>query len=239
MYKFFAFIVLIGLFSCKHEPLFVGGSPTIPVDTTTYPPDGKPCDPDTVYFQNDILPLIVGNCGISGCHDAATAKDGVILNNYANIMNTGDVKPGNPTGSEIYENIVETDLDKRMPPPPSDALSQEQITLIFKWIQQGALNNSCDGCDTTDVKFASHVLPIIQQNCKGCHGPTPTNYAGFSLTNHTEVVFGVTTNNLLERIKHASGFNPMPNSSNPAAAKLSDCKIKTVEIWINNGMKND
>jgi hypothetical protein len=24
--------------------------------------NGKPCDPDTVYFQNQVLPLIISNC---------------------------------------------------------------------------------------------------------------------------------------------------------------------------------
>ncbi len=237
MYKFFA-LVFIGLaISCKHDPLFIDNAGKTPGDTIVMPPVGKPCDPDTVYFQNDILPLIVGNCGISGCHDAATASDGVVLDSYANIINTGDVKPGDPNGSDLYENIVDNDPDKRMPPPPSPALSADQKALIFKWIQQGALNNYCDGCDTSDVKFSTHVLPIFEENCQGCHGPTPVGYAQYSLTNHSEVVFGITSNNLLERIKHLSGYNAMPVSS--TGVKLSDCKIRTIELWINKGMKDD
>lgn len=236
MYRFFTLCVVLLAISCKHEPLFTsdnGG--TNPIDTTTYPPDGKPCDPDTVYFQNDILPLIVGNCGISGCHDAATAEEGIILDGYANIMSTGKVKPFDPNDSEIYEKITETDPDKIMPPPPNTPLTPEQMALIYKWIEQGALNNYCDGCDTVDVKFSTHVLPIFLQNCQGCHGATPTNYATYSLTNHTEVVFGVTNNSLLERIKHTTGFNAMPYG----ASQLNDCKIRTIEMWINNGMKDD
>lgn len=241
MYKILLSVLVLFAISCKHEPFkYVGPPIDNPGDTTVNPPTGKPCDPDTVYFQNDILPLIVGNCGISGCHDAATAQDGVILDNYANIIQTGDVKPGNPGNSELYENIVETDPDKIMPPPPNSPLTAAEIALIKKWIEQGALNNYCDGgCDTTAVKFSSHVLPIIQQSCKGCHGATPASGALTSLTTHAQIVTGVTSNNLLERIKHIAGFPPMPDNPNPTLVKLDDCKIRTIEIWIDLGMKND
>jgi len=234
MYKILLSIVVLFAVSCKHDPFPYSGQDN-PVDTIPNPPTGKPCNPDTVYFQNEILPLILGNCGISGCHDAATAEDGVILDSYANIMNTGDVKQGDPNNSEIYENITETDPDKIMPPPPSSPLSASQIALIKKWIEQGAQNNYCDGCDTTNVKFSTHILPIFQQSCKGCHGASPSGYAQYSLTNHSQVVFGITTNNLLERINHKNGFNAMPLN----APKLDACKIRAIEIWINEGMKDD
>lgn len=209
--------------------------PVDPNDTITNPPTGKPCNPDTVYFQNDILPLIQGNCGIAGCHDAATAEEGVILIDYNSIMNFGEVIPGNVNNSKLYEVITENDPDKIMPPPPSTALTAAQIAQIATWIQQGAQNNYCDGCDTVDVKFSSHVLPIFTQSCKGCHGAIPTGGAATSLTNHVQIVTGVTNNDLLARIQHTNGYGAMPFGG----TKVPDCKIRTVEMWINLGMKND
>ncbi len=234
MYKFLISVFVLFAISCKHEPLFPK-VPAEPNDTITNPPTGKPCNPDTVYFQNDILPLILGNCGIAGCHDAGTAEDGVILIDYNSIMNHGDVTPGNPGKSDLYEVITENDPDKRMPPPPSSALTAAQIALISTWIQQGAQNNYCDGCDTVDVKFASHVLPIFVQSCNGCHGNTPSGGATTSLTNHAQIVTGVTTNDLLARIQHTATYSAMPYGG----SKLPDCKIRTVEMWIDLGMKND
>ncbi len=104
---------------------------------------GNPCHPDTVYFERDLLPVLRSNCAMEGCHDAATALDGVILDNFANVMATADVKPGDPDDSDLYEVLIEDNINKRMPlglPP----LNTDQITLVRKWIQQGALNLNCD-----------------------------------------------------------------------------------------------
>jgi hypothetical protein len=130
---FLAFItVLVFLIvQCRHEP--ENGQIT-----------GNPCHPDTVYFQRDILPLLNSSCAKAGCHDAASAMDGVILDNYASVMATADVRPGNPNGSDLYEVLVEDRPEKRMPPPPLDPLSSEQIAMIRKWILQGAKDLTCD-----------------------------------------------------------------------------------------------
>jgi hypothetical protein len=126
----FIFSALL-LIMCRHEPEFVNTN-------------GKPCDPDTVYFERDLLPLLLSSCAKAGCHDAATARDGVILDSYANVIATGDVKPGNPDGSDLYEVLVEDRPEKRMPPPPLPALSNDQIAMVRKWILQGAKNLTCD-----------------------------------------------------------------------------------------------
>ena len=76
------------------------------------------CSPDTVYFQQQVLPIFISNCSLSGCHDAASHQDGVVLTNYQSIMNTGEIEPGDPNDSEVYEKITENDNDDRMPPPP-------------------------------------------------------------------------------------------------------------------------
>lgn len=104
---------------------------------------GNPCHPDTVYFERDVLPLLISSCAYSGCHDVATALDGVILNNYENVMQTADVRPGNPTGSDLYEVLVENNPNKRMP-LGQDPWSSDKIELVRKWILQGAKNLSCD-----------------------------------------------------------------------------------------------
>lgn len=227
-----AFAVILGLvftITCKHEP-YPFGTPNDPGSDTTKTND---CDPDTVYFENDILPLLVSNCATSGCHDQATGSKGVRLNNYANIINTGDVRPGNPNGSDLYEVITETRNDKRMPRPPAAPLSQTQINLIKKWIEQGAKNNQCDGCDTTNVKFSSHILPVVQQFCGSCHAAS-NPIGGISLTNYAQIQNAVQSRNLLKNVQHAPGFIAMP-----PGGKLPDCEIKKFEIWIAAGAPNN
>jgi hypothetical protein len=222
---------LLLLFSCKHDP------ENIVLPDPEPEPSEKPCHPDTVYFKNDILPIFQSSCAMSGCHDAVTAQDGVILDSYANIISTGDVKPGNPEGSDIFEVIAEDDPDKRMPPPPATALPAAQIEMIRTWILQGALDNYCDEtgpCDTLNVSFSQTLVPIIQTYCLGCHsGASPQG--GILLSNHAEVSALGQNGQLLGAIDHQPGYSPMPQNGN----KLSECQIAQFRNWINDGTPNN
>ena len=82
------------------------------------PPPSKPCDPDTVYFQTQILPIFVSNCAIPGCHDRTTAQDDVILTDYANILM--EIDPGDPESSDVYERLTDDDPEDLMPRNPQN-----------------------------------------------------------------------------------------------------------------------
>lgn len=199
-------------------------------------PGGIPCDPDTVYFENTILPLLQSSCGIVGCHDPGTANDGIILTSYQHIIDSDIIDLNQPHESELYEVLIETDPDKRMPPPPKQPLTEAQINSVLTWIQQGAQNNHCDEieCDTVNVSFAQTVWPVIQGSCFGCHsGASPQG--GIILENYDDVVAVANSGLLLGTIKHQSGYSPMPQNG----AQLSDCKISQIENWINDGTPNN
>lgn len=206
-------------------------------DTTfNIPPNGIPCDPDTAYFLNTIFPLLQSSCAISGCHDAATAADGVNLTTYTSIINTADVDPYNPQSSDLYEVITENDPDKRMPPPPRNPLNDDQIDAVYLWIMQGALNNYCDeiDCDSINVTYSGTVFPIIQNNCLGCHsGGSPSG--GIFLETHANLVAVANTGQLLGVIRHQQGYPAMP----PSGVQLSDCNIAQIQKWINDGTPNN
>lgn len=226
------------LSSCEHDPLFEEMEAIItPTDTTGNnggTNQDKPCDPDTIYFTRDIQPLLQSNCAFSGCHGNGSAQDGVDLTNYNSIISTADVRPFDLNGSDLYESITETDLRKRMPPPPANALSSDQIAKIAKWINQGALNNSCDGCDTTNVTFSLNISPLIQSNCQGCHsGGSPSG--GVSLTNYNQIQAQAITGKLFGTVNHSPGFKAMPFNQ----PKLSQCKIDQIRIWVNEGAQNN
>jgi hypothetical protein len=229
-----AVIVLLMLLleSCVHEPLVAPvnnpGEPDPTVD--------EQCDPAVVYFENEILPLLVSNCAKSGCHDAATAEDGVILNSYASVMNSDVIEAGDPEKSDLYEVITEDDADERMPPFPDAPLESEQIQKIRSWIAQGAANNKCNsmGCDTTNVTFSSSVLPLISTKCKGCHsGNAPSG--GLDFTQHQTLQTVALDGRLLGAVTHAPGFAPMPQGG----SKLSDCEIDMISIWISESAPNN
>lgn len=217
----------------KLDPPGVPGTPTNPGGGNGNPV--STCDPDSVYFQSQILPLLVSNCAKSGCHTVEDHQEGVILNNYSNVMNTGDIDPGRADHSDLYEVLTESDPDKRMPPPPAAPLTSAQIGLIGQWINQGANNNSCsNGCDTTNVTFSGNVFPIIQNNCTGCHsGATPSGL--IDLTSHMNIKVMADNGRLLGSINHDAGFVPMPRGGN----KLQACQIDQVRIWIGGGALNN
>lgn len=215
---------------------------TVPNDTTTGPGDTttntiKPCDPDTVYFSRDILPILISNCAKSGCHDAASAQDNVVLTDYQLVIQTGDIVPGNLFDSDLYEVLVEDDPDKKMPPPPNSPLANEQLLLIQTWILQGAQDLSCgdstgsgNGCDTLNVSFSQTVMPILNNTCTGCHNSNGAS-GGIYLSTHAGVASAASSGKLYGAIAHLNGFSPMPQGGN----QLPSCDIKQIKAWIDEG----
>lgn len=205
---------------------------TIWVNDTTFPPGGDPCDPDTIYFERDLLPLLQSSCAQPGCHDAITMQDGVRLTDYNSVVQTADVDPFDPENSKIYKVVIEDEPQDRMPPPPASAWSQESIDLLYAWIAQGAQNLFCDeeDCDTTAVSYAAPVSGIIQKHCLGCHSDN-NPLGGLSLQGYDNVVATADDGRLMGTVKHEAGYPAMPKNS----SKLSDCKILQLETWIQNG----
>ncbi|MFZ1527361.1 MAG: c-type cytochrome domain-containing protein [Ferruginibacter sp.] len=228
--------MVVIMLSCKHEIPFgnTGGNNGGGNNGGGNTGGTQPCSTDTVYFVNQVLPLLTSNCSMTGCHDAASHQDGVILTNYTSIMSTGDVQPGNPSGSDIYKAIIKTDPGDRMPPPPAPAFTQAQKDIIYKWILQGAKNNACNGCDTTVFTYSGAIGPLINNYCKGCHSGTAPS-GNISLTNYNEVKAIAVNGSFYGSITHASGFSAMPKNAN----KWSDCQIKQVQKWIAAGSPNN
>jgi hypothetical protein len=211
-------------------------------DTTFTPePDpSHPCDPDTVYFESDVLPILSSSCAkpphaAMKCHDD-NAESEVRLDSYTAVMNSDVITPFDPEDSDLYQKITETDPDKRMPPPAAGdpALSSEQIAIIQKWIAQGAQNLFCDQmCDTINVTYSGTIWPLIQQNCFGCHSG-PNAFNNIHLENYSQIAEAANIpagqpGSLWGAVTWAEGNFKMPKSSNPQ--QLPDCNIDQIRIW--------
>jgi len=202
------------LLSCKHEP-------TLSADTPT------------VCFQEQIYPMIKSNCGILGCHAAASHDEGPVLATYNDIRS--QVTPSKPNQSRIYK-AVTGGTEEFMPPSPRSALTQEQINLLSIWILQGAENNSCPDplCDTTNVSYATNIQPLLNTWCVGCHGGNNPE-GNILLETYDQVVAQVNNGQLYGAVSWAPNLVPMPFESN----KLSDCSIAMIRIWIEDGALNN
>lgn len=215
------FSICVTFACCKHEP----STPTDPnLDKRL---NLTPCDSDSVYFYNDIVPLFVSNCAFSGCHSALS------LSNYNDIINIGDVEAGDTANSYIYQVLISNNANIRMPQPPNAPLLQSEIEMVAKWIMQGAKDNSCNDCNPNNFMFNANVRPIIQKNCVGCHGGSSPS-GGIKLENYFQIKTQVNNGKLEGSINHDVGFSSMPPSG-----KLPECQITVIKNWINNGAENN
>ena len=204
------------MLSCKHEVIYPDnygytGSPYInPKPTVNH------CSPDTVYFQNQVLPYFLSYC--KKCH--------LNFDSYSTMF--GFVVPGNLEQSTIYYALTQDGM------PLDHAQNPEQINMIKTWILQGAKNNKCDFCDTNTFTFSESVFPVIQANCTGCHsGANPSGKITFST--YADIKAIAVNGKLICTTTHGANCHAMP----PYGLKLDDCKITQIKKWINNGAKND
>lgn len=238
--------------ACKHEPIIpditdTTGTDTTDivdttdiiidtsaVDTTSTPPQSL-CDPDSAYFVQDILPIFVANCATSGCHDAATHEEGVILDNYEHIYD--EIDPYDLDNS-VFKLIIEDNNSNRMPPSPMPRLSAMQTLAIANWILQGAPNNSCEEpvftCNTTNVSLSATVYPILQNYCIGCHSSSNAS-GGINLSTYNNLKATALDGTLFGSINHSSGYVAMPQG----LPKLNQCSIDRIKSWIDAGAPNN
>ncbi|MEN9947588.1 MAG: hypothetical protein RL106_411 [Bacteroidota bacterium] len=212
------------LFACKHAVPYpeISNNPIVSLN----------CSSDTVYFQNEILPILASNCAMSGCHDSQSAQDGIVLTDYVSIMNSDVIERGKPNKSELVEVLTESGEDL-MPPSPYNALSSDMISKIEKWISQGAINNQCMECDSTLSSFSMGVWPIVRDNCQGCHSSSTTQNGNHVFNNYQDIVNDSSA--FWNSILGNNGYSLMPKNS----SGLDDCKIKVIRNWFEAGAPNN
>ncbi len=242
MSKFKSSVVLLVAFTfslilfqqCKHDSVEmqdpVGDTPT---DTILDVPItlSDTCNFDTVYFQNDILPIFLANCAVPGCHNASTAADQVVLDNYDDVMKTAKIKAFKGDDNDLMEVIMEMDpAETVMPPAPASRLSPELINAIRIWINQGALNNECENkCKTENITFSQEIWPILESTCRGCHQGARAA-KGIRITNYTQVKSMVDDGSLEGTVYHLGGYSPMP-----PGGQVDSCSMQKLRIWIEEG----
>ncbi len=232
-----ALMAVMVLTACQTDPVNpVGDNPDNSGnggDTTAL---GGDCPPDKVIFQYEVLPIIVSNCAMSGCHDLESHKEGLRLVDYEGVMKI--VRPGKPNKSKLIKYLAvwgSEDGDDAMPPPPMSPLSEQEYLTIRTWIEQGAENIICNpGCDTTVFTFSGAVYPVIEQSCLGCHNNSLQS-GNVNLEGYANVKAAADNGSLLGSIRWDAGYVPMP----PSGSKLPECQITRIRKWIEAGAPDD
>ncbi|HRH59270.1 MAG TPA: hypothetical protein PL045_01805 [Chitinophagaceae bacterium] len=187
---------------------------------------GDSANSDLVCFEGDILPLFQSTCAKSGCHDAQSHEEGYVFDSYENIIAKG-IKAGNAGDSKVYEEISVGE----MPPPGNLALTQQQVALIAKWINEGAKNTTgCSSCSEDVFTYNAAVSVIMTVHCTGCHSGAFAS-GGIDLSNYDGVRAVALSGQLMGAVTHAPGYAAMPQGGN----KLSDCEITQLQKWVDAG----
>lgn len=102
--------------------------------------------PEAISYNLHIRPILSENC--FACHgpDANKREAGLRLDSAEEAFLALKDRPGShawvprsPKGSVAFQRIIDTDPNEKMPPPASNlTLSDREVKLIEKWIQQGA-----------------------------------------------------------------------------------------------------
>jgi hypothetical protein len=124
------------LSACALGVFLIAGQGLIPLARTA--PAGKPVD-----FQREIRPLLSDNC--FHCHgpDASSRMVNLRLDLKEEAFSSRKsgvlIVPGKPDESLLYKRIAEPRKALRMPPPQAHKeLTQEQVSLVKRWIEEGA-----------------------------------------------------------------------------------------------------
>ena len=116
------------------------------------PPAGR-----VVTYSDDISPIFRTSCAVSGCHDSFTQESqqdltrpfdpvvGAVGVPSVQAIGLNRIEPGSSSTSYLVLKLLGTQglvggFGDRMP-LGSASLSKEQITLIRRWIDDGAKNN--------------------------------------------------------------------------------------------------
>lgn len=110
--------IFFNIISCKNDP-----------DLTGVP---------QISFKDNIAPILSTKCTFSGCHGSNNRA--FSLASYEDVMASGSINAGNANTSSFYKSITNRG-EKPMPPDSYSKLTNEQINLVYVWIEQGALNN--------------------------------------------------------------------------------------------------
>ena len=122
IYVGLVFIIGFGLTGCYKDVIL----PDVAVD-----PDGPP---QAVSYKNDLEPIFVSNCALSGCHVSGGHKPDLSATiSYQEIVNGGFVNTIIPKESILYK-MINGDMKQYIP-------SASDRQKVYDWIRNDAPNN--------------------------------------------------------------------------------------------------
>lgn len=93
-----------------------------------------------VRFGLDVLPILSDNCFFCHGPDEKHREAELRLDVRDSAIEHDAIVPGKSEASELVRRLLSTDADEQMPPPKSNRkVSPEQIAILKRWIDEGAV----------------------------------------------------------------------------------------------------
>lgn len=118
---------------------------------------------EDVNYEQHIKPLLRQKC--SACHGALKQEAGLRLDAASLIRRGGDsgaaIKVGDAASSRVILRVTAEDPDERMPPQgEGEQLKPEQLDLLRKWINAGALAPAEEEIPADPAEHWAYLSPI-------------------------------------------------------------------------------
>lgn len=234
---FLSAIVIVG--SCIHEiptPLEGGTSGTGTGTTTSNNGGTLGCNPDSVYFEQQVLPIVTSLCGKSGCHGTIQRHEFQLV--YSTKSESYNAISSRFSTSSRLARALNEMAGQRV--SGYSAPSSDQLAVLQKWIAQGKPNNSCNGCDATQFAFNANVAPLFKFYCAGCH-PAPGSTSIPNLTTYAAIQTELKNNpgRLLASIQWTAPYNTSTTKMPQGSSQLSQCELDVIRKWVEAGAPNN
>jgi menaquinol-cytochrome c reductase cytochrome b/c subunit len=95
---------------------------------------------ETPDYEKHVAPILKRRC--SACHREGLAKNNYVMSSYQSVMTSGDHAPdviGGDLNSNLILMINRQKIEAGGPMPPTKALAPQEIDIITRWVQAGAL----------------------------------------------------------------------------------------------------
>ncbi|MCB1230400.1 MAG: DUF1549 domain-containing protein [Verrucomicrobiae bacterium] len=119
--------------------------------------------PESVSYYEHVRPVFQAKC--QGCHQPAKAKGDYIMTDVAKLIAGGEtspvVVPKNVHDSYLIEQVTtQPGEDRPEMPPKDDPLTDYELKLVTKWIEQGAVD---DTPENAKQRFTQESPPLYAE----------------------------------------------------------------------------